>query len=197
MSSIRKITPLIAPIRTIPHDIFRDNNPTLEELEHRPRMPVVALLDNIRSMWNVGAMFRSADGAWIEELILGGYTATPPRQEISKTALGSEYSVPWRHTDHSVMAIKALQKRGYQAVALEHTTRSNSYTDIQYQFPLVFVVGNEGVGVQDEVAAACDLAVEIPQFGMKSSLNVAVAFGVMIYEVRRQWTALQRQMQQA
>lgn len=188
-----KPQPLIAPIQTIPHDFFRDNNPTLEELEHRPRMPVVALLDNIRSMWNIGAMFRSADGAWLEELILSGYTATPPRSEISKTALGAEYSVPWRHTGNPVAAIKALKKRGYQAVALEHTTRSNRYTDVQYKFPLVFVVGNEGVGVQDEIAGICDFAVEIPQHGMKSSLNVAVAFGVMVYELRRQWTESQRQ----
>lgn len=183
---------IIAPLRTIPHDVFRDNQPSLEELERRPRMPVVALLDNIRSMWNVGSMFRSADGAWVEEMILAGYTATPPRKEIAKTALGSEYSVPWRHVNDPVRAIQALQKRGYQAVVLEHTTRSRAYTEIDYNFPLVFVVGNEGVGVRDEISGACDLAVEIPQFGMKSSLNVAVAFGIMVYEIRRQWTFRQR-----
>ena len=188
------IKPTVAPIHTIPHNVFRDNNPTLEELEHRPRMPVVAMLDNIRSMWNVGSMFRSADGAWLEEMVMAGYTATPPRHEIAKTALGSEYSVPWRQVTDPVMAIRALQKRGYQAVVLEHTTRSRRYTDLEFQFPMVFVVGNEGVGVRDEVASACDLAVEIPQFGMKSSLNVAVAFGIMVYEIRRQWTAYQREL---
>ena len=192
MSKIKPVT-TIAPLRTIPHNVFRDNNPSLEELEDRPRMPVVALLDNIRSMWNVGSMFRSADGAWVEEMILAGYTATPPRKEIAKTALGSEYSVPWRHVVDPVQAIRALQKNGYQAVVLEHTTRSHCYTDIDFQFPMVFVVGNEGVGVRDEVSAACDLAVEIPQFGMKSSLNVAVAFGIMVYEVRRQWTQRHQQ----
>ncbi len=192
MKSSQRPEITIAPLRTIPHDVFRGNSPTLKSLEQRQRMPVAALLDNIRSMWNVGSMFRSADGAWLEELVLAGYTATPPRKEITKTALGSEYSVPWRHVTNPVAALRALRKNGYQAVVLEHTTRSQCYTDVQYDFPLVFVVGNEGVGVRDEIAGVCNLAVEIPQFGMKSSLNVAVAFGIMVYEIRRQWTLKQR-----
>jgi len=179
--------PLVAPLRTIPHNVFRDNNPEHEELEARPRMPVVAVLDNIRSMFNVGSMFRSADGCWLEEVVLSGYTAVPPRHEIAKTALGAEYAVPWRYAPRAVEAICALQRRGYQAVALEHTTRSQSYTRIEYPFPMVFVVGNEGVGIQDEIVAACDFAVELPQYGLKSSLNVAVAFGIFAYELRRQW----------
>jgi len=150
-------------------------------------MPVVALFDNIRSMFNVGSMFRTADGAWLEEIIISGYTAAPPRKEIAKTALGAEYSVPWRHIPNAVEALTALKKRGYTAVALEHTTQSRSYTRVKYDFPMVFVVGNEGVGVQDEIVAACDFAVELPQYGMKSSMNVAVAFGIMLYELRRQW----------
>jgi len=92
----------------------------------------------------------------------------------------------------AVEAVLALKKRGYTAVALEHTTRSQSYTRINYRFPLVFVVGNEGVGIQDEVVAACDFAVELPQYGMKSSMNVAVAFGIMLYELRRQWDLQQK-----
>lgn len=175
------------PLRTIPHNVFRDNNPEYDELEKRPRMPVVALFDNIRSMWNVGSMFRSADGAWLEEIIISGYTATPPRKEIAKTALGAEYSVPWRYAPDAVEAINALKRRGYTAVALEHTTQSRSYAAVEYDFPVVFVVGNEGVGIQDEIVQACDFAVELPQNGMKSSMNVAVAFGIMLYELRRQW----------
>jgi tRNA G18 (ribose-2'-O)-methylase SpoU len=150
-------------------------------------MPVVALLDNIRSMFNVGSMFRTADGVWLEEIILCGYTAIPPRHEIAKTALGAEYSVPWRNAPKGVEAVRALQRRGYTAVALEHTTRSHSHVQLEFPFPMVFVVGNEGVGIQDEIVSACDMAVEIPQYGMKSSLNVAVAFGIMAYELRRQW----------
>jgi len=175
------------PLRTIPHNVFRDNNPEYDELEKRARMPVVTLFDNIRSMWNVGSMFRTADGAWLEEVIISGYTASPPRKEIAKTALGAEYSVPWRYTPNAVEAIKALKRRGYTAVALEHTTQSRSYTAVDYDFPMLFVVGNEGVGVQDEIVQACDYAVELPQNGMKSSMNVAVAFGIMLYELRRQW----------
>lgn len=150
-------------------------------------MPVVALLDNIRSMFNVGSMFRTADGCWLEEMVLCGYTAVPPRHEIAKTALGAEYSVPWRYVPKAVDAIRSLKSRGYVAVALEHTTRSQSYTEVAYDFPTVFVVGNEGVGIQDEIVAECDFAVELPQHGMKSSMNVAVAFGIMAYELRRQW----------
>ncbi|NQV16530.1 RNA methyltransferase, partial [bacterium] len=145
------------------------------------------LLDNIRSMFNVGSMFRTADGAWMEEIIISGYTAVPPRKEIAKTALGAEYSVPWRSIPRAVDAIRALKQRGYVAVALEHTTRSRSYTQVEYDFPMLFVVGNEGVGVQDEIVKECDFAVELPQNGMKSSMNVAVAFGIMLYELRRQW----------
>jgi tRNA G18 (ribose-2'-O)-methylase SpoU len=175
------------PLRTIPHDFFRDNNPDYDELEKRPRMPVVALLDNIRSMFNVGSIFRTADAAWLEELIICGYTASPPRKEIAKTALGAEYSVPWRTIPNGVDALKALKLRGYKAIALEQTTRSQSFTSISYDFPLVFVVGNEGVGIQDDLVQECDFAVELPQNGMKSSMNVAVAFGIMLYELRRQW----------
>lgn len=175
------------PLRTIPHNVFRDNQPEYDELEQRQRMPVVALFDNIRSMFNVGSMFRTADGAWLEEVIICGYTACPPRKEIAKTALGAEYSVPWRHIPNAVEALRALKKRGYVAVALEHTTQSRSYTQVDYDFPLVFVVGNEGVGIQDDIVKECDFAVELPQYGMKSSMNVAVAFGIMLYEVRRQW----------
>lgn len=175
------------PLRTIPHNIFRDNQPEYDELERRQRMPVVALLDNIRSMFNVGSMFRTADGAWLEEIILCGYTAAPPRKEIAKTALGAEYSVPWRQIPQGVEALRALKQRGYGAIALEHTTQSRSYTQVEYDFPLVFVVGNEGVGVQDAIVQECDFAVELPQYGMKSSMNVAVAFGIMLYELRRQW----------
>lgn len=175
------------PLRTIPHNVFRDNNPAYDDLEQRPRMPVVALLDNIRSMFNVGSIFRTADGAWLEEIIISGYTASPPRKEIAKTALGAEYSVPWRNIPNAVDAIRALKQRGYTAVALEHTTRSRSYTAVNYEFPMLFVVGNEGVGVQDEIVKECDFAVELPQNGMKSSMNVAVAFGILLYELRRQW----------
>lgn len=188
MTGIKKTAILYEePLRTIPHNVFRDNQPEYDELEQRQRMPVVALFDNIRSMFNVGSMFRTADGAWLEEVIICGYTACPPRKEIAKTALGSEYSVPWRHIPNAVEALRALKRRGYTAVALEHTTQSRSYTQVDYNFPLVFVVGNEGVGIQDEIVQECDFAVELPQHGMKSSMNVAVAFGVMLYELRRQW----------
>jgi len=185
--SKKKIPTYTEPLRTIPHNVFRDNQPDYDELERRSRMPVAALLDNIRSMFNVGSIFRTADSAWLEEIIISGYTAVPPRKEIAKTALGAEYSVPWRKSPSAVDALQALKRRGYTAVALEHTTRSQAFNRMTYDFPLVFVVGNEGVGIQDEIVQVCDYAVELPQYGMKSSMNVAVAFGIMLYELRRQW----------
>ncbi len=178
---------LEAKLTTIPHNLFRDNQPNFEDVEKRPRMPVVVLLDNIRSMFNVGSIFRTSDGVWLEEIIITGYTACPPRKEIAKTSLGSEYSVPWRYIPDAEKAILSLKRRGYTIIALEHTTKSQSYVEVEYDFPLVFLVGNEGVGLQDELVALCDFAVEIPQYGLKSSLNVATAFGVMAYEFRRQW----------
>ncbi len=181
-----------APQQIIPHDFFREHIPAYPEVESRPRFPVVALLDNIRSMFNVGSMFRTADGCWLEEILLTGYTATPPRPEIAKTALGAEYSVPWRYVPDPLQALKALKRRGYQIVVLEQTRRTHHYARAPYRFPLVLVVGNEGVGVQEHLVEACDLAVELPQHGLKSSLNVAVAFGIITYTLRERWEQQRR-----
>jgi len=146
-----------------------------------PRRPIVAVLENIRSLGNVGSIFRSSDAVRLGELVLCGFTGHPPREEIDKTALGTTESVPWSYWTRSTEALRWLRESGYQILALEHTTRSRRLEEIELTAPVAFVVGNEVEGVSEEALALCDAAVEIPMDGMKESLNVAVAFGVMAY----------------
>lgn len=146
--------------------------------------PVTLLLNNIRSMWNVGALFRTADAALIEKLILTGYTAVPPRKEIEKTALGSTESVVWEYISNPLDAIESLKEKGVTVAALELCAGSRRYDSVQPQeFPLCLVVGNEVSGVDDDVLARCDFALEIPQYGFKQSMNVAVSAGIALFEL--------------
>ncbi len=149
------------------------------------RFPIVGVLDNIRSAYNVGAMFRTADAVRVEELVLCGITATPPRNEVRKTALGAEEFVPWRYAERAAEAVAELRARGYQIVVLEKTDPCTSLYEFRYRFPLALVVGNEWHGVSDEVLAQADGAIFIPMFGRKTSLNVSVAFGIALYEILR------------
>ena len=141
------------------------------------------LLDNVRSLHNVGAMFRSADAAGVAELILCGITGRPPRPEIEKTALGATETVPWRYEKDALAAICQLKAAGVTIVALEHTAESRPFWSVAYPTPVCLVVGNEVWGVQESLLEAVDLAVEIPMLGAKHSLNAGVAFGVAVYEL--------------
>ena len=116
-------------------------------------------------------------------MFLSGYTARPPRKEIDKTALGATDSVPWEYSNDPVMVVKKLKKQGVKIVALEHTSKSISYCDYQYDFPMCLVVGNEVDGVSQEILSLSDAAVEIPMHGIKQSLNVSVAYGIVIYHI--------------
>lgn len=153
------------------------------------RMPAYALLDNIRSVWNVGSMFRTADAVALGGLILCGMTATPPRADMEKTALGATLSVPWNYQPDSVTALRDLQEQGLKIIALEQSPRAIAWGDFTCPFPHVFVVGHEVQGVQPKILALADQTVEIPMAGLKDSLNVAVSFGVMAFAVRSQWLA--------
>ena len=151
-----------------------------------PKHPVVLMLHNIRSMWNVGSMFRTADAAGIEKIILSGYTATPPRKEIDKTALGAQETVLWEYHADPLEALSAMKKSGLRIFALEITEGSRPYTALDHGvFPLCLVVGNEVNGLENELLALCDEVLEIPQFGTKHSLNVAVAAGIALFEMVR------------
>jgi 23S rRNA (guanosine2251-2'-O)-methyltransferase len=159
---------------------------TAQQYAEVPKHPVVLMLHNIRSMWNVGSMFRTADAAGIEKIILSGYTATPPRKEIDKTALGAQETVLWEYHADPLEALSAMKKSGLRIFALEITEGSRSYTSLDHGvFPLCLVVGNEVEGLENELLALCDEVLEIPQFGTKHSLNVAVAAGIALFEMVR------------
>lgn len=162
------------------------NRLTAEQDLSAPKHPVFLLLHNIRSMWNVGSMFRTADAAGIEKMMLCGYTATPPRKEISKTALGAQDTVSWEYYPDPVEAITLLKACGVKICALEITTGSVPYTEVKLaDFPLCLVVGNEVDGIEPMLLDCCDDVLEIPQYGIKHSLNVAVAAGVALFEMVR------------
>jgi 23S rRNA (guanosine2251-2'-O)-methyltransferase len=175
---MRKLTHAEISIKRLP----------VEEVENALRVPLIVLVDNVRSLYNVGSIFRTSDGAMIEKLILAGFTPHPPRKEIEKTALGSTKSVPWEYTKHPIETIQRLKERGYKICCLELTDKSIHYNDIKTSdFPICLVIGNEISGVSKEVLELCDLAIEIPMYGIKQSLNVAVAYGIAVFELARLW----------
>lgn len=143
----------------------------------------VAVLDSIRSLHNVGSIFRTADAAGIGKLFLCGMTGVPPRQEIRKAALGAEETVLWEYFKQTGDALAQLKKEGYFILALENTSTSTDYRRAAYQFPLALVVGHEYNGISPDILARCDAIVSLPMRGIKISLNVAVAFGVAAYEI--------------
>ncbi len=155
---------------------------------HSPRHPIAAVVDNVRSMHNVGSLFRTSDGAWIEKLYLTGITATPDHQGLHKTALGAQETVPWEHVENTTDCVRRLKATGYTIAVLELTDTPTRVDDLlPHHFPLALVLGNEVQGVQDEVMALADLAIEIPQFGSKQSLNVSVAYGIAVFDLVRRY----------
>ncbi len=149
----------------------------------KQRIPVCVVLDNIRSLNNVGAIFRTADGAGIEKLWLCGITGYPPQGEIAKTALGAEESVVWEYAKDILEVVRQHKARGYQIVLLEQTDASVPYDEFFPDKPVCLVVGNEVDGVMEGLAQMADAAIEIPMAGVKNSLNVAVAFGVAVFHL--------------
>ncbi len=150
------------------------------------RHPVVAVLENIRSLYNVGSCFRTADAMRLEQLVLTGFTSTPPRPEILKTALGAVDTVPWQYAPDAGDAIDRLRRHGHRiyAVELTETSRRIDLIDV-VRFPVTLVFGNELTGIRQETLDRCDEAIEIPMYGVKHSLNVAVAFGIATWEMVR------------
>jgi tRNA G18 (ribose-2'-O)-methylase SpoU len=146
-----------------------------------------ALLDNIRSIYNVGSMFRTADAAGISHLHLCGISATPKQAKVAKTALGAEQAVPWTHYRNGVDAAVALKQRGYRLWAIEGGPQAESLFQargMRQGWPIVLVVGNEVTGVDPAILQQCDQVLSIPMHGRKRSLNVAVAFGIAVYYLR-------------
>ena len=161
---------------------------SLGDFKNYPKQPIVLVLDNVRSGLNVGSIFRTADAFAIEKIILCGITAQPPHREILKTALGSTESVEWSYFQEANDVVPSLKMEGYIVYAVEQTTQKiwlqNFRPEIGKKYALV--LGNEVEGVDQQVLELCDGALEIPQFGTKHSLNVAVAAGVVIWELVKQ-----------
>jgi len=159
------------------------------ELPPVARNPVHIVLDNIRSAFNVGSIFRTADAGAVEQLHLCGMTAFPPNLKLSKTALGATDYVPWTHRQRTEEALDWLKAAGIPCYAAEATDEALSYTAVAWPQPVAIVFGNEVTGVSPQILARCDGTVRIPMGGYKNTLNVATAFGIVLFEVLRQWKA--------
>ena len=161
---------------------------TPAEYKELPPSGLVVVLDNIRSAHNVGSAFRTADAFGIDRVLLCGISAVPPSAEIRKSALGAEDAVPWQHFDDTMDAIAALRAEGYTLVAVEQTVHARKLGKDFHREPgrkYALVFGNEVYGVRQDVVDACDLSLEIPQYGTKHSLNVSVSVGVVLWEMVR------------
>lgn len=160
------------------------NRPDIEEFKAQEKLPVVVVLDNVRSMHNVGSVFRTADGFALEKVILCGITAQPPHREIEKTALGATQSVEWIHYTDTTMAIDDLRALGYEIVAIEQAENSTMLNifkpDLAKKYALIF--GNEVDGVSEEVMVKIDECIEIPQFGTKHSFNIVISAGIVLWD---------------
>ena len=163
-------------------DELYKERPSKEELAVKIRNPFCVLVDNVRSLHNVGAIFRTADAALLEKIYLCGITGTPPKNEIRKSSLGSEEAVAWEYHRSALDVVKSLRQKGYQIIALEQTTASIDYREARLDAPICLIVGHEFDGISDELISAADIAVEIPMYGMKISLNVSVAFGIVTFD---------------
>ncbi len=146
----------------------------------------------MRSLYNVGSFFRTADGCALEKLYLGGITGFPPQNQISKTALGSEERIAWEHHDEVTPVLDRLQRTGFELAAIETSVRSIDLFDWQPRFPVCVIFGHEVDGIRPEIATRCDVHIRIPMLGSKHSLNVATAGGVVLYELLRKYRELLR-----
>jgi tRNA G18 (ribose-2'-O)-methylase SpoU len=163
------------------------NRLSVADFQNAPKHELVLVLDNVRSLNNVGSAFRTADSFLIEQIMLCGLTGTPPNKEIEKTALGATSTVKWKHLKHTLDAIDELKKEGYKVFAVEQVKNSialNRFKKTNEKIALVF--GNEIYGVEQEVINSCDGVIEIPQMGSKHSLNISVSIGIVLWEILRE-----------
>jgi tRNA G18 (ribose-2'-O)-methylase SpoU len=165
------------------------NRKSIEEFRRSEKIPVIVVLDNVRSMNNVGSIFRSADAFLLEAIYLCGYTPRPPHRDIHKTALGATETVHWEYHEAIIPALDKLKQDGYVIYAVEQAAGSTMLQDlvIKDSDKIALVFGNEVEGVQDEVIRICDHCIEIPQAGVKHSLNISVAAGIVFWAVFRQY----------
>ena len=163
----------------------------IESFKKAPKFPVVVVLDNVRSLNNVGSAFRTSDAFRVEAVFLCGITARPPHREIQKTALGATESVRWKYFGSTDQAVGFLRADGYQTIAVEQADESTSLNDFRIdkekKYALIF--GNEVKGVADNIVKNANIVLEIPQFGTKHSLNISVSIGVVLWDL---WVKMQK-----
>ena len=166
------------------------NRLTPEQFKSQKKNPIVVVLDNIRSMNNVGSIFRTCDAFNVEKLHLCGITACPPHKEITKTALGATESVDWEYSEDVEQLVRRLKEEGYAILIVEQVDQSQMLDQFSFKQygKVALIVGNEVFGVDDRLLPLCDTAIEIPQFGTKHSLNVTIAAGIVIWEAAKQLT---------
>jgi 23S rRNA (guanosine2251-2'-O)-methyltransferase len=162
---------------------------SVNEFKESEKTPIIVVLDNIRSLHNVGSIFRTSDAFRLEAVYLCGITSTPPHKEIHKTALGAEDSVEWYYFNETTDAVKKLKQEGYLLIGIEQVEGSTGlntfYPDTKSKYAVIF--GNEVKGVDQKVIDQCELCLEIPQFGTKHSFNVSVTAGIVLWELSKKW----------
>ncbi len=163
------------------------NRKTVDEFKRSEKTPVIAVIENVRSAYNVGSLFRTADAFLLQAIYITGYTARPPHKEIKKTALGAEDTVEWKYFPNATEAIKDLKHDGYKVYAVEQVVDSLSLENVDFNKDekVAVIFGNEVTGVEQDTILQCDGCIEIPQLGMKHSLNIATAAGVVLWEIIR------------
>lgn len=168
------------------HELHR---PSVEQLKERARLPVVVVLDHVRSAYNVGSVFRTGDAFAVEKIYCCGITAAPPNREVMKTALGSTDSVPWEYVKEISEVLNELKSQGWKLVAVEQTDQSISLSEFSPDFngKYALIFGNEVDGVSARVLPMADCAIEIPQFGAKHSLNISIAAGIVLWDFYNKW----------
>lgn len=160
------------------------------ELPPITRHPVHVVLDNLRSAFNVGSIFRTADAGAVEHIYLTGMTAHPPHKKLEKTALGAFEYVPWTYFERTTRAIDALHEQHIPVIAVETVEGAPSHVEFDWPRPVAIVFGNEVTGINEKILGRCDGAVQIPMGGYKNTINVATAFGIVLFEILRRWNAL-------
>ena len=162
----------------------------IEAFKSAKKTPITIVLDNVRSALNVGSVFRTSDAFLIENIILCGITATPPNKEIRKAALGSTDSVNWKYIKNTTDAVKQLIKDGYHVVGIEQADKSTQLNEFELpKKPIAIILGNEVNGVDQQAIDLCNEVIEIPQFGTKHSLNIAVTSGIVIWDLWKKLNA--------
>ncbi len=179
---------LMSEIRKLLHDEIHAQRLSVNQALTAERHPVSVLLNNVRSAYNVGSIFRTCDAAFVREALLTGFTPFPPRKDIEKTALGATNTVPWQYFDQTDEAVEYIEYSKTRLIAVEITESARPYTDLKIaDFPCCLVFGNELTGISPELLKRCHDSIEIPMYGVKHSLNVAVSVGIAVFEAVRLW----------